>query len=136
MKVILDILLLLVGFLFLIKGADFFVDGSVAVARRLKVPSIVVGLTIVAVGTSLPELAVSSFASAKGSNAIAVSNVDGSNTFNLLMVLGVTALFASIKVKQSILKRVPIFSHNFPYIDIFIRRCIVVWRYNRKCEFA
>ena len=105
MKVILDILLLLVGFLFLIKGADFFVDGSVAVARRLKVPSIVVGLTIVAVGTSLPELAVSSFASAKGSNAIAVSNVDGSNTFNLL-------------------------------IDIFIRRCIVVWRYNRKCEFA
>ena len=64
MKVILDILLLLVGFLFLIKGADFFVDGSVAVARRLKVPSIVVGLTIVAVGTSLPELAVSAFASA------------------------------------------------------------------------
>ena len=112
MKVILDILLLLVGFLFLIKGADFFVDGSVAVARRLKVPSIVVGLTIVAVGTSLPELAVSSFASAKGSNAIAVSNVDGSNTFNLLMVLGVTALFASIKVKQSILKR------EFPFLAI------------------
>ena len=112
MKVILDILLLLVGFLFLIKGADFFVDGSVAVARRLKVPSIVVGLTIVAVGTSLPELAVSSFASAKGSNAIAVSKVDGSNTFNLLMVLGVTALFASIKVKQSILKR------EFPFLAI------------------
>ena len=111
MKVILDILLLLVGFLFLIKGADFFVDGSVAVARRLKVPSIVVGLTIVAVGTSLPELAVSAFASAKGSNAIAVSNVDGSNTFNLLMVLGVTAL-ASIKVKQSILKR------EFPFLAI------------------
>lgn len=68
-----------------------------AVARRLKVPSIVVGLTIVAVGTSLPELAVSAFASAKGSNAIAVSNVDGSNTFNLLMVLGVTALLQALR---------------------------------------
>ncbi|MFQ9515945.1 MAG: calcium/sodium antiporter [Eubacterium sp.] len=105
MKLILDIIFLLLGFLFLIKGADYFVDGSSAIAKKLRVPSIVVGLTIVAVGTSLPELAVSSFAAAKGSNAIAVSNVIGSNIFNLLMVLGITALFVTINVKKSILKR-------------------------------
>lgn len=105
MDIILDIVLLLVGFVFLIKGADYFVEGSSAIAKKMKIPSIVVGLTIVAVGTSLPELAVSTFAAAKGSNAIALSNVIGSNIFNLLMVLGITSLFASIAVKKSILKR-------------------------------
>lgn len=105
MDTILEIILLLIGFVFLIKGADYFVEGSSAIAKKLKVPSIVVGLTIVAVGTSLPELAVSTFAAAKGSNAIALSNVIGSNIFNLLMVLGITALFTSIPVKKSILKR-------------------------------
>lgn len=79
MKTILDIILLLVGFVLLIKGADYFVDGSCAVAKRLRVPSIVIGLTIVAVGTSLPELAVSTFAAVKHSNAIALGNVVGSN---------------------------------------------------------
>ena len=105
MDIILEIIFLLIGFVCLIKGADYFVEGSSAVAKKLKVPSIVVGLTIVAVGTSLPELAVSSFASAKNSNAIALSNVIGSNIFNLLMVLGITSLFMAIKVKTSILKR-------------------------------
>lgn len=105
MDLIPEIILLLVGFVFLIKGADYFVDGSSAVAKKLKVPSVVVGLTIVAVGTSLPELAVSTFAAAKGSNAIAFSNVIGSNIFNLLMVLGVSALFVHVNVKKSMLKR-------------------------------
>lgn len=105
MKTALEIIFLLVGFVLLIKGADYFIDGSSVVAKKLKVPSIVIGLTIVAIGTSLPELAVSSLASAQGENEIALSNVIGSNIFNLLMVLGVTAFFISIPVKKSILKR-------------------------------
>lgn len=109
---ILNIIFLLIGFVLLIKGADYFVEGSSAVAKKLKVPSVVVGLTIVAIGTSLPELAVSAFASAKNSNAIALSNVIGSNIFNLLMVLGITALFTNIKVKDSILKR------EFPFLTV------------------
>ena len=105
MEFILNLILLLVGFVFLIKGADYFVDASSAVAKKLKVPSIVVGLTIVAVGTSLPEMAVSAVASAKGANGMSFSNVVGSNIFNILMVLGVTAMFINIPVKKSILKR-------------------------------
>lgn len=112
MKILLDIVFLLAGFVLLIKGADYFVDGSVAIAKKLKIPSIVVGLTIVAVGTSLPELAVSSLASLKQSNTIAVSNVVGSNIFNLLMVLGITALFTNINVKKSVLQR------EFPLLTI------------------
>lgn len=112
MKILFDIIILLAGFFLLIKGADFFVDGSVAIAKKLKIPSIVVGLTIVAIGTSLPELAVSSMASLKQSNAIAVSNVVGSNIFNLLMVLGITALFVNTNVKKSILRR------EFPLLTI------------------
>lgn len=110
MTIIREIIILLLGFVLLIKGADLFVDGSSNVAKKLKVPSVVIGLTIVAVGTSLPELAVSSMASAKGSNEMAVSNVVGSNIFNLLVVLGVTALFVKIRVKKSILKR------EFPFL--------------------
>lgn len=120
MKSILDIIFLLIGFVFLIKGADYFVDGSCAVARKLRVPSIVVGLTIVAVGTSLPELAVSSFAAAKGSNAIAVSNVIGSNIFNLLMVLGITALFVTINVNKSVLRREMPFLVAITLLTIFL----------------
>ena len=105
MKTILDVILLLVGFVLLIKGADYFVDGSCAVAKRLRVPSIVIGLTIVAVGTSLPELAVSTFAAVKHSNAIALGNVVGSNIFNLLMVIGITALFKDMLVKKSNIKK-------------------------------
>ncbi|MCR5704976.1 MAG: calcium/sodium antiporter [Eubacterium sp.] len=105
MSTFIQIVLLLGGFVCLVKGADFFVDGSSAVAKKMKVPSIVVGLTIVAIGTSLPELAVSMLASIQNSNAIAYSNVVGSNLFNLLMVLGVTSLFIVVPVKTSILKR-------------------------------
>lgn len=80
--------LLLVGFVLLIKGADFFVEASSSVAKVLRVPSIIIGLTIVAFGTSAPELAVSTTASLAGNNEIAVGNVIGSNIFNLLVVLG------------------------------------------------
>ena len=86
---ILNFLLLVIGFVGLIKGADWFVDGSAGVARKLRVSSIIIGLTIVAMGTSAPELAVSTTAALKGSNEIALSNVVGSNIFNLMVVLGV-----------------------------------------------
>lgn len=80
--------LLVLGFVLLIKGADYFVEASSSVARTLRVPSIIIGLTVVAFGTSTPELAVSTAASLAGNNEIAVGNVIGSNIFNLLVVLG------------------------------------------------
>ena len=100
-----NIILLLVGFLLLVKGADFFVDGCSSVAKRLRVPSVIIGLTVVAMGTSLPELAVSCSAAVKGANAIAVSNVIGSNFFNLLVVLGVCSMIRPIGVHESIVRR-------------------------------
>ncbi len=105
MVIFISIVWLLVGFVALIKGADFFVDGSASVARTLKVPGVIIGLTIVAMGTSAPELAVSVSAALSGSNAIAVSNVVGSNIFNLLMVLGVCALMKPLPVDRGIQKR-------------------------------
>ena len=86
MMSILTIILLLVGFVFLIKGADFFVDGASDLATKLKIPAMIIGLTIVAFGTSAPEAAVSVSSALTGSNAIAVSNVIGSNIFNLISV--------------------------------------------------
>ena len=105
MQIFLNIVVLLIGFAALIKGADFFVDGSASVAKRLKVPGVIIGLTIVAMGTSAPELAVSVSAGLSGSNAIAVSNVVGSNKFNLLAVLGICAILKPLPVGQEIKKR-------------------------------
>lgn len=98
-------LFLILGFILLIKGADFFVEGSSSVARRLKVPSVVVGLTIVALGTSAPEAAVSITAGLAGNNDIALSNVIGSNIFNVLMVIGVCAGLSPFFTNLDILKR-------------------------------
>ena len=94
---------LLVGFVLLIKGADFFVDGSSSVAKILRVPSIIIGLTIVAFGTSAPELAVSVSAAISGSNDIAVGNVIGSNIFNLLMVVGICGVIMPMAIDRKIL---------------------------------
>lgn len=105
MDIFIDIALLVVGFVLLIKGADFFVDGASSLAKKLRVPSLIVGLTIVALGTSTPELAVSITASAGGQNSMAVSNVIGSNIFNLLVVLGVCALIIPLGVTKDILRR-------------------------------
>lgn len=106
---VLQIVLLIVGFVALIKGADIFVDGSSSLAAIFKVPSVIIGLTIVALGTSAPELAVSTSAAIKGSNEIALSNVVGSNLFNLLMVLGVCALIKPVPIDNVIRKR------DFPF---------------------
>ncbi len=101
----LNMVLLVVGFVALIKGADFFVDGSSALARTFRVPGVIIGLTIVALGTSAPELAVSTSAAAAGANEIALSNVVGSNIFNLLMVLGMCAVIRPVPIDRGILKR-------------------------------
>ena len=98
MIILLDVVILLVGFVALIKGADWFVDGAAALAKKLKVPGLIIGLTIVAMGTSAPELAVSTSAAIQGANEIAVSNVVGSN-------LGICALIHPLPVGDSVLKR-------------------------------
>lgn len=104
-SIILQFVLLIVGFVFLIKGSDFFVDGASSVASLLKIPTIIVGLTIVAFGTSAPEAAVSITSSLTGSNAMAVSNVIGSNLFNILMVIGISALLGDLLMEKSVLNK-------------------------------
>ncbi len=99
--ILFSVFTVILGFVLLIKGADAFVSGSSGIAKKLKVPSLLIGLTIVAMGTSLPELAVSVTASLAGSNSLAVSNVTGSNIFNLMVVLGASALFVPIAVDKS-----------------------------------
>lgn len=98
-------LLLILGFLLLVKGADFFVEGSSGIAKLLKVPTLIIGLTVVAFGTSMPEASVSITAALAGQNELAVSNVIGSNIFNLLVVVGVSAIMKPLVVQPSILKK-------------------------------
>ena len=98
-------LLLILGFVLLVKGADFFVEGSSSVAKMFKIPSVVVGLTIVAMGTSAPEAAVSITASLAGNNDIALSNVIGSNIFNLLVVIGACSVIKGVDTPTDILRR-------------------------------
>ena len=94
-------ILLLIGFLLLIKGADGFVSGASSIAKKFRIPSLLIGLTIVAFGTSAPEAAVSVTAALKGQNDMAIANVVGSNIFNFLVVIGITAMVKPIKVKKS-----------------------------------
>lgn len=116
--IFLDLIILVVGFIALVKGADIFVDGSASLARKLKVSGLIIGLTIVAFGTSAPELAVSTLAALRGSNDIALSNVTGSNIFNLLCVLGVCAILAPVPSSEDILKR------DMPFSIIIT---VIVW---------
>ena len=96
---------LIAGMLLLVKGADYFVDGSASVAKILKVPSLIIGLTIVALGTSLPEASVSITASIAGNNELALSNIIGSNIFNTLVVVGCSAMIAPFIMDRDIIKR-------------------------------
>lgn len=98
-------LLLLVGFILLIKGADLFVDGASSIAGLLKIPSIIIGLTIVAMGTSAPEASVSLTAALNGSNSLSLGNIIGSNIFNLLVVIGVSAILHPIASQKDIINR-------------------------------
>ena len=101
MQLIINIGLLVLGFVLLMKGADWFVDGAAAIADRLGIPQLVIGLTIVAMGTSLPEAAVSISAATKGSAAITIGNVLGSNIMNVLVILGLTSAICVIPVQKS-----------------------------------
>lgn len=108
MDIFVAVLALVGGFVCLIKGADFFVDGASNIAKLLKVPTIIIGLTVVAFGTSLPEASVSISSAVAGANALAVSNVVGSNIFNTLVVLGASALIVPVNVqKDSVKKEIP-----------------------------
>ncbi len=100
-----EYLLLLIGFVLLVKGADVFVTGAGSVAKKFKISDLIIGLTVVAFGTSAPEIAVSTVASINGQNAMAISNILGSNIFNLLVVLGVCAIINPIHVETKILKK-------------------------------
>lgn len=100
-----EYLLLIGGFVLLIVGADIFVEGSSAIAKRFKIPTIIIGLTIVALGTSMPEASVSVSAALSGKNDMAISNVIGSNIFNLLMVLGASALICPVRAHSTAIKK-------------------------------
>ena len=98
---LLHILMFIAGFVFLVKGADFLVDGASSIARKLGISSLVIGLTIVAFGTSAPELVVNLIASFQGNTDIAIGNILGSNIANTLLILGVAAIIYPISVKES-----------------------------------
>ena len=101
MTIFLNILFLIIGMVLLIKGADFFVEGASAVAKKAKVPTMFIGLTIVALGTSLPELSVSIVSAISGSIDMSVGNIVGSNMFNMLLVLGLVAIFSPINMNKA-----------------------------------
>lgn len=104
MKLLLAIVLLVAGFVLLIKGADWFVDGAAGIAARFGIPQLVIGLTIVAMGTSAPEAAVSITAAMSGNAGITIGNVIGSNILNVLLILGVTAVITTVAVQKSTVK--------------------------------
>ena len=105
MKMIFELLLLAVGFAMLVKGADWFVDGAAEIARKFHIPQLIIGLTIVAMGTSAPEAAVSISAAMKGSADITIGNIVGSNILNVLIILGLTALIVPVAVAKSTVRK-------------------------------
>lgn len=111
---------IVIGLLLLIKGADYFVEGCSSIAKSLGIPTLIIGLTIVAFGTSAPEAAVSITASIKGANEIAIGNVVGSNICNLLLILGLSGLFGKLKANKEILVR------DFPYYILSILILIIM----------
>ncbi len=102
---LLHILLIVVGIVLVIKGADWMTDGAVSIARRMKIPAIIIGLTIVAMGTSMPEFFVSLMSALKGTPDLAVGNVVGSNIFNTLLIVGVAAMVTPIVVSRSTVRK-------------------------------
>jgi len=112
---LLPLLTLLFGFILLVKGADWLVDGASELARRIGVSDLAIGLTIVAFGTSMPEFMVNMFASVQGNSAIAIGNIVGSNIFNILLILGISSLITPIVVQRSTtLKEIP-----FSFLAVF-----------------
>ena len=99
-----QIIILLVGFIFLVKGADWFVDGAASIARKMGIPQLIIGLTIVAMGTSMPEAAVSITAAMQQNAGITIGNVVGSNILNIFIILGITALITNVKIQKSTIR--------------------------------
>ena len=95
------VLLLTVGFVFLVKGSDWFVEGAAGIAKKLGIPQLVIGLTIVAMGTSMPEAAVSITSALSGSAGISIGNVVGSNILNILIILGITAVLTNVRIQKT-----------------------------------
>jgi len=102
---LISILMIIVGFILLIKGADFLVDGASGVAKKFKIPEMIIGLTIVAMGTSMPELMVSLSSALEGHSDIALGNVIGSNILNILLILGISSLICTLTVKNNTIKK-------------------------------
>ena len=119
-----NILLLILGFLMLIRGADYFVDGSSALAKRMHIPSIIIGLTVVAMGTSAPEAAVSISSAIQGSSAIAIGNIIGSNIANILLILGITSIITTLTVQKNTVV------YETPFVILITTLlCAIGWKY-------
>ena len=136
MKLLLAILLLVIGFVMLIKGADWFVDGAAGIAARFGIPQLVIGLTIVAMGTSAPEAAVSITAATSGNAGITIGNIVGSNILNVLLILGLTAVITTVAVQKSTVKLEMPFMHGITIVlavlgftggEIVLWEGIVLW---------
>ena len=112
MAVVIQLVLLVIGFVLLVKGADWFVEGASRLAEKFGIPQLVIGLTIVAMGTSLPEAAVSVSAALKGSAEITIGNIVGSNIMNVLLILGITSVITPIAVQKSTVK------YEIPFVII------------------
>ena len=104
MSIVLSLLALIIGFLLLVKGSDFFVDGAAGIAGKFGIPQIVIGLTIVAMGTSAPEVAVSITAAFQGSADITIGNIVGSNILNILIILGIASAITSIAIQKNTIR--------------------------------
>ena len=122
-----NIFLLVVGFLLLIKGADVLVDGASNIAKKFNIPEIVIGLTIVSIGTSMPEMIVSTASAISGHSDMSVGNIVGSNLVNLLFILGICAI-----IKPLIFKKETKFIENF--IALFVT--ILLKRFQIKCRYS
>lgn len=122
MTILMELVLLAVGFLMLVKGADWFVDGASGIADRFGIPQLVIGLTIVAMGTSMPEASVSITAALKGSADITVGNVVGSNILNILIILGLASAITSIAVAKTTIR------YEIPFM-LFVTVLLAVFGY-------
>ena len=122
MEILIQVTLMVVGFIMLIKGADWFVDGAAGIAAKMGIPQLIIGLTIVAMGTSAPEPAVSISSAIKGNADICIGNVVGSNILNVLIILGITATIVELKVAKSTIR------YEIPYM-IFITIVLLIMGY-------
>lgn len=129
MNFIIQIILLVVGFASLMKGADWFVDGAAGIAAKLRIPQLVIGLTIVAMGTSAPEAAVSISAALKGNTGICIGNVLGSNIMNILLILGITSTIVTLQVAESTIK------YEKPFMILISIVLLVVGYIGNKVSF-